>query len=377
MTSIKLVGRLFAGACIAAQAIIAAPLEKSNVAKDAKWLAHIDMEQVMKASLSGMAIGHLKEEIARNNQGSVTVDIDQLLAEIHSVTAYGETLGVESGEIDGVLLVETGERLQTIFDGFIAHQELQEDSEINFKRVEDRPFASYVLDEELYFAFPNKKLLIASKQYEQIEAAYQVVQGKSASLENDPSGLLLNEEEGFFLIATATGLDGLKNMPPQARILQKTKGGQLSIGEDKEDFRANLVLSTSGPEVSTQLYRIVQGMLALASFAQVENEGLMDVVNRVQVEQGRSWVSIDFRYPVEKVRDLLSDIIQEKGGKAHGAGRPTEAQEGHQQAAPQEKAQPRSSSAPAKSNQETRIAPTQELARSAIECCQECSARGS
>lgn len=299
-----------------AQSVFAAPLDKSYVGEDAKWLAHIDVEALMNASVSGLAIGELKEQIKKENDSKVSVDIDMVLAEIKSVTAYGAKID-QSGDTDGVLLIKTGNRFQAIVDGFIAHQELENEGEAPLKRLEDKPFTSYVLDDELYIAFPQKDLVIASKYFEQIEKAFEVVRGNSKNLAQSDDSLLLNNEDGFFLIATATGLSGLKDMPPQARILQKTKGGQLSIGEDAEDLRANLVLSTQNREVATQLYRIVQGMLALASFAQVENQEVMDVVDRIVVEQGENWVSIDFRYPAEKVLSLLKTLIDE-GKHEHG-----------------------------------------------------------
>ncbi len=299
---------LLTSALAAATWLTAAPLVKSEIAKDAKWLAHIDMEGLMQSSFSEMGVSKLKEAINEANEGKVSIDVDLVLSEIKSLTAYGASF-TETAATESVIILKTGDRLQAIFAGLVAHQEM-EGTESPLKLLEDKPYPTYLLEGELYLAFPDKNYAIAGKSFERIEKAYAVIVGKADSLEDSDQKLVLNEESGFFMMVTANGIDSLKNVPPQARMLQKTKGGQLSIGETNGQFRANVILTTEGPKVSMQLSQIVRGLLALASFTQVENQSMMEVVDSVDVRQGDDFVSLDFRYPIEKLMSLLGTAME-------------------------------------------------------------------
>lgn len=309
---------LLAGAAAAASLMTAAPLVKSEIAKDAKWLAHIDMEGVMASSFSDIGVAKLKEAIAEANKEKISIDVDLVLSEIKSFTAYGASF-TETAAAESVLILKTGDRLQAIFEGLVAHQELEGDQS-PLKRVEGKPYQTFLLEDELYLAFPNKNYAIAGKNFDRIEKAFAVIAGKADSLVDIDQKLVLNEDAGFFLMVTANGINGLKNVPPQARMLQKTKGGQLSIGESDGEFRASLILTTEGPKISLQLSQIVRGLLALASFTQVENQSMMEVVDSVDVQQGDDFVSLDFRYPIEKLMSLIGTAVDMMEGRERGEG---------------------------------------------------------
>jgi len=311
----KQICTLLTGAAVIASALTAAPLVQTEIAKDAKWLAHIDMEGVLQSSFADLGVAKLKEEIAKSNQSAISIDVDLVLAEIKSVTAYGASFEDDAAS-KSVVILRTGDRLQAIFDGFLAAQEL-EGNEIPLKRVGDKPYQTYLLENELYLAFPTKNYAIAGKSFEQIESAYEVILGKGENLKTTEQKLVLNSDAGFFLMVTAKGIDSFKNVPPQARMLQKTKGGQISIGENEGNFKANIMLTTADEEVSLQLFRIVEGMLALASFTQVENQSMMEIVDSVDVSRGDDFVSLDFNYPVEKLMKVV-EVLAKEATSHHG-----------------------------------------------------------
>lgn len=304
---------LLTGAFSLASWLSGGPLVQNEISKDAQWLAHIDMEGIMDSSFSDFGVSKLKEAIANASESKFSIDVDMVLAEIKSVTAYGASFDEKAAD-DSVIVLKTGDRLQAIFDGFVAHQEL-EGEESPLKRVDDKPYEAFLLDEELFVAFPHKNYAIAGKNFESIERAYAVIDGKKDSLNASKDKLILNGDGGFFLMVTARGINELKNVPPQARMLQKTKGGQLSVGEIEGEFRANVVLTTASREISMQLYRIVQGMLALASFTQLENQSMMEVVESVDVRQGDDFVSLDFSYPMDKLMGLINSVMD--SGQGH------------------------------------------------------------
>lgn len=300
----------------------AAPFNENRVSKDARWIAHIDMEALSRSELGQFGLAQAKAALDRANESMVSVDTDLVLAEIKSITAYGTDLENDP-QNNSVLVVEGGEKLQLIVDGLIANMEASAEGEASedppFKRIDDRAFPSYLFGNEVYLAYPAKRLLMVSKDFGRIEQAYAAYSGKAPNLSKAAESVVLNREPGFFFLATASGFSGMKNVPQQARILQKTTGGQISFGEIAGEFRANLVLGTTGAEVSDQLSRILQGMIALASFATVEDQGLADLTQRMTVSQADRSVSIDLLYPTKQILALAqSAMTQDQNGQDWG-----------------------------------------------------------
>jgi len=213
-------------------------------------------------------------------------------------------------------------RLRAIVDALIASEEATKGEESEIQAVEGKPFPTYLLGGELYVSIPGETLFVGSKSYAQIERAMDVLMGRAPSLDSGASNLVRGETEGFFLFASASGLKSLEGMPPQARILQQATGAQFSLGEMGSDLRSQLVLSTENATVSNQLYRIIQGMLALASFAQVENESLSTIVRNAQVEQSPEFVSVDLRYPAEGILKIVEPLIKGEGKVGAGGHEP-------------------------------------------------------
>jgi len=106
-------------------------------------------------------------------------------------------------------------------------------------------------------------------------------------------------------------MNEMDKLPQQARILKKTTGAQISIGESGDAVKANLVLGAASPEVSEQLFRIVEGMLAIASFTELKDEALADMISGMDVQRNALSVSIDAQYPVLEFTKLLENAINE------------------------------------------------------------------
>ena len=288
-----------------------APLDTQIVADDAKWLAHLDMQALKDSMIGGFALARAKEEIAKENGTPVSIDIDLVAEEVHSVTAYGTSFDKEPGK-SSVLIVRTGPRARSIIDAYIASMEMKLEGKTGIKRLDDKAYDTYLIGNEVYASFLRDDLCVSSKSYDQIEKAQRVIEGESGNLEESDSELLIKIGAGFFFLATANGLDSIGEVPPQAKILQKAKGGQLVLGERGEMFRVNLALSTPDAEVSSQLSRIIQGMVALASFAEVGNESLNTLVNNLDVEETDRYVSFNIEYPVVGLFNILQALEDQK-----------------------------------------------------------------
>jgi len=306
--------------------IWSAPLDTGIVSDDAKWLAHLDMQALKDSTIGLFALARVKEEIAKENDTLISIDIDLVAEELHSVTAYGTSFDKESDK-NSVLIVRTGPRARSIIDSHIASMEWELEGKTGIKRLDDKAHDTYLIGNEVYASFLRDDLWVSSKSYDQIEKALRVIDGETRNLDASDSDLLIKEGSGFFFLATANGLDSLGDVPPQAKILQKAKGAQLGLGERGDMFRANLALSTPDAEVSSQLSRIVQGLVALASFAEIGNESLNTLMNNLDVEESDRYVSFDIEYPVVGLIKILKTLAEQQKERSEVAEEPAVGEE--------------------------------------------------
>lgn len=278
------------------------PLVEDYVSKDAKWLVHLDMEDLLSSQFGEFVVTQGQAALDKEMDSPVSVNIDRLLREMHSVTAYGTSFDDKVSD-HSVIVIKTGDKAQAIIDGYIASLESEGESPVEL--LSGKRFPSYVIDEDLYFAFPEKDVLVVSKSYEEIELTAQLIDGKRESIAESDMFVTMDRGDGFFLVSVLHRIADMKDFPPQARVLQKAKGAAFYAGEIGEDVEARIVLSTESNTVSEQLYRIVLGMLALVSFAEFENQSLSMLTENADVQRGDDFVSIYLRYPSQDIIYLL------------------------------------------------------------------------
>jgi len=298
----------------------AAPLDEGQISHNAKWLAHVDVDALEESLIGQYLIDHLKREIAKGNDSNISFNLDEILKEVHSVTAYGTTFD-EEPDMNSVLLMQTGNRAQAIVEGVLASMEIEMEGKTGFKEIEGAPFPTYLFGNETYISFPNKNLIMASKSLGMIATAMDVVDNRSKSIDEVDSDLILKGSDSFIFVATANGFNDFKDIPAQARILQKATGGRIAIGEDDSMLKANITLTTLSSEVSNQLARIVHGMLALVSFAEVDHQSLLLLTQNIKVSHGEKHVTIDMSYPTEDLTKMVESLMDGKRVKAAVTGK--------------------------------------------------------
>lgn len=285
------------------------PFDARQIAEDTKWLVHLDVVRFKESALGSYLLDMAKTELnARKSQFPVSVNVDAVLQELQSVTAYGTTFE-DHPENHSVLIVKTGEKGRAIIDGFLASQEASADgnAEAPVKALSGKRFPSYLVANEVNLTFPTKDLIVVSKDYSQIEKALSVIQGRAPKLAKT-SSLQAPPDEGYFFVASADGLNALKNIPPQARILQKATGARISFGEGRGLLITQIALTTSGPEVSTLLKRVVDGSLAMLSLVQFEDPSLTRFTQSITVSEAPTAVSIGASYPIDEIKKLIASL---------------------------------------------------------------------
>ena len=290
--------------------LTAAPFDPARVSADTKWLAHVDLDGLKDSKVGSFIIARIKSELAKKEQTKLSIDFDGMLQQIHSLTAYGTSFE-DSPENHSVLLVQAGPKAQSIVEGFLAGQELANDGKVPFKTVTGKSFPTYLFGNEIYLTFPRKDLILISRQFDQVERALSVIDGRLAPIKKSDPLIASTNANGFFFIASANGFNRLKEMPAQARLLQKASGVQVALGETGSNLAARVTLLTTDSEVSTNMTKVVEGMLAMASFVQIQDQNLSRLTQSITVDQSDRAVSIGLTYPSDEVVKLLTTLATE------------------------------------------------------------------
>ncbi len=310
---------LLAATLLSGPAVFATPFDTTQVAEDTKWLAHLDMDRLKSSTLGQFLIESIKSAMPKQEGAAISLNQDAVIAELHSITAYGLSFD-ETAQNQSVLILKTGPKAQSIIDGYLASIEASPEAQSPFKMLTGKSFPTYLIGGEVHMAFPRKDLIVISKDFAQVERSMNVIEGRAPRISKKSPLLAPSSAQGFFFVASANGLDNLKDIPPQARILQKATGLQLALGEAGNKVITRLSLTTADAESSNQLRRIIDGMIALVSLAQVENESLNRLTQSITVEDTETNVTLNLSYPVDDIKKLLVAAMAPKSQSASASG---------------------------------------------------------
>ena len=287
--------------------VTGAPLVQTHVAADAKWLLHVDVHEIRNSQMGTVGIEQMKTMLEKE-MGPIGINIDALLQEIESITAYGTSYERDAPE-KSVLMISAGDKAQAMIEGYIAHETLTKGDAGGVQELRELAYQTYLIDGQIYMAFPTPRRILISQSLDKIMHAQNVVDGRATSLLSGDSVLSVHDDGGFFVLASVQGLNQLKDMPPQARILSKATGGQVAFGESNGEVKASVILTTETDEIARQLSRIIEGMVALASFVEVDGYGVARLVESIDISSGDKKVQMSLRYPTDDLL-LLIELAQ-------------------------------------------------------------------
>ena len=284
----------------------AGPLHKEQVAASAKWLVHLDVDSFLGSQTGGFVAQLFDKDVKKhtedlNKQFGVKLD----LRSIHSVTAYGTEYKMR-GEPSGVLMVQSDlpvgnmiEAVMAIFDGTAGTNN-------PLKKIQTKPFPIYTMHHQVFGTPLKTNLFLISRSRLDLEKGCEVVLGKSANLTSTKTFSAFPEApNGFVLLGVAEGFIDAP-LPPQAKVLKNADGGQIVAGEKADKLFLQLSLSGKDAESATQIQQVLQGLLALASLAQGENQDLQQLSQAAKVSSNDKVVTVNLELPVSTIIDRVN-----------------------------------------------------------------------
>ncbi len=302
---------LWKSGCLAAASltVIAGPLDKGRIASDAKWFVHIDVEGLRNSTLGDYLVKELVnpnlDKLDQLSKANLTMNVSN----ITSITAYGPSFDKAA---EGVLMVSTTadprKDLDTVAGMFLAAS----GTNAPFTMLEQDPYPLYTFGKSIYFA-PAGHTLFVAKSREQLDNAREVLLGKAESLKKNSNFKDLRDAPKSFLFAgVADGFAGNMGMPPQAQILREAKGGHLSIGERDKNLFLSLAFQGKDDMATTRLQQVLQGLVALASLTQ-QDDDITQLAAGIKIASEGQSVQVNLEFPVDKTIQKIKD----KSGESH------------------------------------------------------------
>ena len=301
----------------------ATPLQKGVIPRDAKWLVHLDVDNLRDSKVGTIVIKQTLAAPLAQLKTEMKVDGELILQKLHSITAFGTDF--QAGpEVNGVLVLSGDEELQTIVEGLLAAQILQ-NSDGPIKKVQQTPFALYSVGGQVFISPGPAGRVVVSKSRQQVEDMRRVLAGKA---EVDNAGEAFSGyakvANTFFFLAVAEGFNENAALPAQARILKMADGARIVLGEKGDQLFLDIALKAKDAEVIQQIRQVLEGLKAVVALGQSENKELLELAQSTKVSSAEKVVTVNIEYPLSKAigkLDGVSEQLQKHLGKPSHANR--------------------------------------------------------
>lgn len=294
---------LLTGTALWAGNLFGGVVASESVSADAKWLVHLNLDSFRSSDIGAMLFENVIKPQAGENVMGLQIKTDEIYEGIHALTAYGMSFNKELDSI-GVLLIKTEARLRAILEATLIQQEAAGGEDTQVRTIQTDPYMIYsIMGDQVYAAILPDETLVISKSLDQLATAVDVIENRAPGLDDQPNEVsrLSQTTDSFFLLATAEGFNESSMIPPQARVLQLAEAARLALGEAGDDLSLDLILQARDETTRTQLQKIVEGLLALASLTRMDNQDFAEVVMNTTVQNKGNDVNVNVHYPVERI----------------------------------------------------------------------------
>lgn len=293
----------------------AGPLQKQQVGADAKWLVHLDVDRLRSTKVGDFLIN----QVLAAKLGALTrqFEFDLDWQKVHALTAYGTSYQSKSG-FDGVLLIKADLDLQSALDAAIekSAQESKTKS-APIEKTQEGDVTTYSLKNHLFVTFKPGRPVVVGKSLDSVAKAGEVLSGTAANLASTKTfSEFPKPRSPFFFVATAEGFNPSSELAgggtqgdepnPKAKILKLANSGRVDLGEESDQLFLDVSLKAKSAEVVTQIKQVIQGMIALASLSQPDNQDLQQLAQSAKVSSSGNFVTLKLGYPTDQAVLFLS-----------------------------------------------------------------------
>ena len=285
----------------------AAPLDRTQVPADAKWVVHIDWDAAKAAQVAGKVYQEwLSHGIAHESLKDIreTIGMD-LLEDVRGITFYASRFEAYGG----VVLIRAKKinkpRLMEVLEANASHQ---------VRRVDGHEVHTCVQEVEalkstLAGCFYGPNLVVISRKAQEVEAALKVLDGKTPSLVGSGSPLDRAATKGTIFQGGVIDLSALSNedLPFVSPIIRHADRVAVDMGEDDGEVFVRLRIKTPTAEIAGRLRDVIVGFRGMTGLERSNDQYILDALDALAITSQRATVAVDWRMPGVKVMRLIEN----------------------------------------------------------------------
>lgn len=306
----KTLGLAFGVVLALATAVGAAPLDLKQVAADAKWAAHLDVDALMASSMVQKARAQmLKEHPEAEGHLAMVRAIWKFdpTTDIHSITIYGSRLKKDTGvaivraKVDQALLLDRAKMAPEHRVSTYGKYELH-----NWVHAKGSKH-----ERAMTGTFFSPDVMVFGATSEEVMAALDVLDGTKPNFADKEPSLTGATPAGTILVAGVSGL-GDVDLPCKSPLAKQAETMLLVVGENQGEVFVQGRLSVKQADIAQQIKTVVDGALALATLAKSDDADAVKMISGVKVAVVDKAVTVECRGAVDAVWSQLQKEIAKK-----------------------------------------------------------------
>ena len=293
----------------------AAPLDAKQIAHDAKWVAHLDVDAMRESVVVKKAY-----EKATADSKKLADALPKLRAmlgmdprkDLHGITVYGP----KPGKPQGVLIV---------------HADV--DQAVLLAKVNTAPqheVGKHGTFEVHSWTHPHGKsagaffkpnVLVFAENPAQVGATLDVLDGKAENLDKAVGERIARDvPQGSILVGWVAGLADIQ-LPHKSPLITQSDALGLAVGEQQGTSFLKAALMTKTPEMAGQVQKMLEGLKAAGELHAANDADGQAILKGVSVTASDKTVVIDAKAPAETVWKVLlthAEKLAKQHAKKHG-----------------------------------------------------------
>jgi hypothetical protein len=294
----------------------AEPLDLKQVAAEAKWVMHVDVDAFRASTVVQKAyhkcLDMHKDAAKHMDMAAVIIGMDPR-KDLHGVTVYGK----DTDKKHGVMIVHADVNQKHL----LAIVALAPDHKV-------AGYGSYELhswthkcpktgSHTVVGAFYKPNIVVFAGCEEVLKAALDVLDGKSAGIAGSSSPLAGRTLPGTIFAARASAIDPKIHCP----ILKQAESFRVALGEDKGQsfYRARLVMKST--QTAEQMKAVVEGFRALVLLKHGSDDLAMKLIHGLKVGNEGAKFNLRWNASADDVWNAIEKAAKkwaEHKAKGHG-----------------------------------------------------------
>lgn len=287
---------------VAAMSSHATPLPKSQVAWNAKWVMHLDVDRFAPSQTCRLLMnGHsgAKSFQTMLNRYRSLLGVDPM-KDISGLTLYGTEVTGNRGTalISGALNHQAITRQLATYPGYATR---------SYGKLRLQTWTDKATGRALWACFYTTRLLILASDEASVLDAAAILDGSKGNLATGKGVVLPMQtvRDGSFFTAVTKGYAGPNPDPVKAMILRSTDTATLQIAENNGMVDGNILLQTISPDTAMQIHQVLNGLILSASLTD-SSSPLAKLAGMSEISRRENDVSLKIHCPANDAAEILA-----------------------------------------------------------------------